>query len=53
MASIDLPAMVDKALEISGQSKLFYVGHSQGTLIMFAQLASDNKEFKNKVEFLK
>nr|CAD2128116.1 unnamed protein product [Meloidogyne enterolobii] len=49
MASVDLPAMVDKALEISGQSKLFYVGHSQGTLIMFAQLASDNKEFKNKI----
>uniref|UniRef100_A0A915P4L9 Partial AB-hydrolase lipase domain-containing protein n=1 Tax=Meloidogyne floridensis TaxID=298350 RepID=A0A915P4L9_9BILA len=49
MALIDLPAMVDKALEISGQSKLFYVGHSQGTLIMFAQLASDNKEFKNKI----
>nr|CAD2183051.1 unnamed protein product [Meloidogyne enterolobii] len=49
MALIDLPAMVDKALEISGQSKLFYVGHSQGTLIMFAQLASDNQEFKNKI----
>nr|CAD2135629.1 unnamed protein product [Meloidogyne enterolobii] len=37
MSSIDLPAMVDKALRLVG------------TLIMFAQLASDNPEFKNKI----
>jgi len=36
MASIDLPTMVNKALEISGRSKLIYVGHSQGTIIGFA-----------------
>ncbi|KAL7073127.1 hypothetical protein ACQ4LE_006991 [Meloidogyne hapla] len=49
MSSKDLPAMIDKALEISGQSKLYYIGHSQGTEIMFAQLSNGNPNFSKKI----
>ncbi|CAI8032085.1 Lysosomal acid lipase/cholesteryl ester hydrolase [Geodia barretti] len=33
---IDLPAMLTKTMEISTQNKLFYAGHSQGTIMGFA-----------------
>jgi lysosomal acid lipase/cholesteryl ester hydrolase len=31
MGTYDLPAMLNKALEVSGQQRLFYIGHSMGT----------------------
>ncbi|XP_077534433.1 gastric triacylglycerol lipase-like [Haemaphysalis longicornis] len=40
MAAIDLPTMIDFVLRRSLKTKLFYVGHSQGTMILFALLAS-------------
>lgn len=43
MAELDLPAMIDYALKITGQKDLIYIGHSQGTLIAFAQLGSNSK----------
>jgi len=49
MSDYDLPAMVDYALQVSGQSQLFYIGHSQGTLIAFAQFAK-NKELASKIK---
>lgn len=39
MASYDLPAFIDYVLSQTGQSKLVYIGHSQGTLTMTALLA--------------
>uniref|UniRef100_A0A183C0V5 AB hydrolase-1 domain-containing protein n=1 Tax=Globodera pallida TaxID=36090 RepID=A0A183C0V5_GLOPA len=49
MASKDLPTMVAKTLKVSGQNDLYYVGHSQGTAIMFAKLASENGTFPKKI----
>ena len=41
MAAYDLPATVDKILAVTGAQQLFYVGHSQGGEIAFAQLSRD------------
>ncbi|GMR58966.1 hypothetical protein PMAYCL1PPCAC_29161, partial [Pristionchus mayeri] len=43
MADRDLPALVNRALKESGMDSLHYVGHSQGSLIMFARLSEDKK----------
>lgn len=48
-AKYDLPAMVDSALAISGQSQLYYIGHSQGTMIGFIQFGVD-KELASKIK---
>jgi lysosomal acid lipase/cholesteryl ester hydrolase len=41
MASYDLPALINKALEISGAKQVYYVAHSMGTMTGFAQFSSD------------
>lgn len=44
MAEYDLPAVITYVLGATGQSKLTYIGHSQGTLQMFA-LLSEHPDF--------
>lgn len=48
MAKYDLPAMINYALKVTGESHLHYVGHSQGTMIGFAGF-SQNKDLAKKV----
>ena len=35
-ALVDLPTMLDYVMKVTGQSELFYAGHSQGTVMGFA-----------------
>ena len=49
MAKYDVPAMVDHVLASVNASNLVYVGHSQGTMIMFAGL-SMNETLQSKVK---
>jgi lysosomal acid lipase/cholesteryl ester hydrolase len=47
MSEYDLTAMIDYVLDKTGQSNLFYVGHSQGTLIKFI---NSNPIYLNKIK---
>jgi len=48
MIDHDLPAMINKSLEVSGKKSLIYVGHSQGTLMAFGGLT--NPEINTKID---
>jgi len=48
MAKYDLPDMIDFILSKTGNSQLFYVGHSQGTMMGFGALS--NPEIAAKVK---
>lgn len=41
MAKYDIPAMLKYILSATGQPHLFYIGHSQGTLVAFAAFSQD------------
>lgn len=47
MADFDIPASVEFVLKHTQQEQLSYIGHSQGTLQMFAHLSSNPEFSKN------
>lgn len=49
MAQYDLPAMVDFMRTKTGNDQIYYMGHSQGTMIMFAH-AGTNPDFEQKIK---
>lgn len=49
MIAFDLPAMLDYVLEVTRRKRLFYVGHSQGTMTLFG-LLSERPEYNQKIK---
>lgn len=49
LAKFDLPANIDFVLEKTNQSKISYIGHSQGTTQMFTALAEDIDHMTDKI----
>ncbi|XP_003745768.1 gastric triacylglycerol lipase [Galendromus occidentalis] len=45
----DVPAMIDFVLNKTGKESLYYVGHSQGTIVMFG-LLSTRMEYQKKIK---
>jgi len=48
-AKYDLPAMINYALNVTGEKRLYYVGHSEGTMMIFAGL-SENEALQKKIK---
>ncbi len=51
MASIDLPSMIYHILNVTQQTQIGYVGHSQGTMIGFAEFGRPDSVLQNNVSF--
>jgi pimeloyl-ACP methyl ester carboxylesterase len=49
MAEYDITATVEYILATTKQAKLYYIGHSQGTLVAFAKFSSDPYWAQQKV----
>ena len=45
MGIYDLPAEIDKVLQVTGKEKLTYIGYSAGTMQMFLGLAALEEEY--------
>lgn len=48
MAKYDLPASLDYITEKTGQKRMHYVGHSQGTVVFWAMTA-ERPEYNKKI----
>ncbi|GMS93108.1 hypothetical protein PENTCL1PPCAC_15283, partial [Pristionchus entomophagus] len=51
LAKYDAPVVIDKVLELSGQSGVYWIGHSMGTSIGYLTLA-ENPTYNSKVKAL-
>eukprot|EP00347_Sterkiella_histriomuscorum_P016715 403352128 len=49
MGTLDLPATIDYILGETGQEKISYIGHSEGTTQMFIGASMDNDYFKDRI----
>lgn len=48
MAEFDVPGYIDYILNYTNYDQLYYIGHSMGTTMVFAMLATKT-EYNNKV----
>lgn len=48
IGNIDVPAMIDYALQLTGNDRLHYIGHSQGTTTFFV-MNSLRPEYNQKI----
>lgn len=48
IATIDLPTIIDYVLNLTGQKKVFYIGHSQGNTVSYV-LCSEKPEYNDKI----
>ncbi|XP_037953470.1 lipase 3-like [Teleopsis dalmanni] len=49
IGNIDVPTMIDYILDLTGESKIHYVGHSQGTTVFFV-MTSTRPEYNDKIK---
>ncbi|XP_037951838.1 lipase 3-like [Teleopsis dalmanni] len=49
IGNIDVPTMIDYILDLTGESKVHYVGHSQGTTVFFV-MTSTRPEYNDKIK---
>ena len=50
MGENDLPAMIDKVLEVTRFNKLHFIGYDQGGTQMISAMANDNDYYAEKVD---
>ena len=49
MGKYDLPAMLERIKKVTGRKKVNYVGHSQGSVVLFSAVAQLGHEFSRKI----
>ena len=49
MAKYDVPGMINYILNVTGNTQLYYAGHSQGTIMAFSAFSQD-KDLGKKVK---